>query len=148
MQTQRDAFLNFERLNTREYCEPQWSAKIPHGVSLEAIQKPIYWKHFAKQIKPGDLIIALWEDLSQEAEFRVRSVNDQEVHVALRLHKSYQSSAPVKSHAYEIKWRGPNGKDGKWGIVRKDSGDLIKGGFDSEDQAQEYFQANMMEAAA
>lgn len=128
--------LHFGRLLPVGHARRELSANIPAGTPLETILEPTYWGHYTNDLKPGDIIEAMCEDGSWEASLRVMFVATGEARAAVRWKVEYEAVVvPVESETHEVKWINVGRK---YGVVRKDTGEVIQDKFYPEDEAHKF----------
>lgn len=128
--------LHFGKLLPVGHARQELAASIPAGTPLETILEPTYFGHYSRQLRPGFIIEAMCEDGSWEASLRVMFVANGEVRAAVRWQTEYEpEEVRVESDTHEVKWINI-GK--KYGVVRKDNGEVIQDGFYPEDEAHKF----------
>ncbi|HDZ73697.1 MAG TPA: hypothetical protein ENH55_13210 [Aurantimonas coralicida] len=136
------ARLHFGRLKEAEHARRTLFADIPAGTEIATILEPGYWAHHTASIRPMDLIEAFCEDGSWEALLRVMFVGRVEVRVS-PIHVVQHEQADVAdltSDLYVVKWRGPGAK---WGVLNRDTGEVIKDRFYPKSQAVAYLRDHL-----
>lgn len=134
--------LPFGRVMPAGHAYARYEGRIPAGTRFETICAPTYWVHYARFLRPGDIVECFCEDGTWEAELRVMFVSPAEIKVAVRLHVSYGADvlAVSETGTHEVKWISP---PKKFGVVRKDTGEVIKDGFYPKEKAVEFMQQHL-----
>lgn len=132
-----------------EFARRVWRVTVPVGEAVEEMLQPGYWCHVAAQLRPGDIIEAVSEDTSLYAEFYVRSARRLEASVSL-LRRVELETVTVSDELiaqYAIEFRGAKTK---WAVVKGKGNEqaIVKGGFESENQARAYLQDYLKALAA
>ena len=138
--------LHFGRLVETGHAWKSYTADIPAGSSLDHILAPTYWKHYTRQLKPLDVIEAMCEDGSWEASLRVTFVSRAEVKMVVRWMAEYSVDAfeAIESTTHEVKWINVGRK---YGVVRKDTGEVIQDKLYPEAEAQAYLKTHLQALA-
>ncbi len=129
--------LQFGRLTEVGHVRRELAINVPEGVSLETVLQPTYLKHYARDIRPADIIEALCEDGSWEASLRVMYVSTAEVRMQVRWQTDYDEMVEdePESDTHEVKWKGPAMK---FAVVRKDNKEIIQSGFYPKSDAHNF----------
>lgn len=116
----------------------QWFADIPAGTNIETTMKPDYWAHYTQQLRELDIVEMFCEDGSWEALCRVMFVGSVEVKLSLVSSAKHSAAASKADEGdYEVKWISPSVR---FGVVRKDNGDVIKDHIQTKTEAQAFLQ--------
>lgn len=118
------------------------------SVSYEAVREPIYWKHVANSLRPGDLIEVWPEDGSYWAMLLVAAAGDNTAKVEPLIHRQIESGANDEAsliEGYSISWRGPNGK---FAIKRDADNNIVQSNFRTKEEAQTWMIQNKRQLVA
>lgn len=117
------------------------------GVSLEDTLKPEYWAHVAKQLRVGHRIEMMASDGSWWAMLIVRAAGSHDAVLQALQHVPLGKAIDpvIEDSPYEVKWRGPSRK---FGVVRKEDGEVIKDEFDVREAAAKWMANHMKSLAA
>lgn len=139
--------LHFGRLKQEGFSWSVHHAEIPPETEKEDILSPTFFSHFARLLKPKDEVVCLRDDMAWEAALRVICVNGTEVTTKLTRFVSLDAEDLPQAAAgdYFAKWRGPHGK---WSVVRRSDGTIIKDGFDSKTESVAFMTTIARAAAA
>lgn len=135
------------KLTPADYAVTVYFHSPEFGVSLKDIQKPEYWVHVARQLRPGHRIEVLASDETYWAMLIVRAVGRTEAVVqVLQEVKLGKSEAPADAESpFEIKWRGPTKK---FSAVRKSDGAVVKEDMQTREQADQWLKNHLKTMAA
>lgn len=137
----KNAALHFGKLVEIGHARRELSANIPAGTPMEVILEPSYWKHYTRDIQPGDVIEAFCEDGLWEASLRVMFVSTAEVKLAIRWQVDYEAiEEEVDSETHIVVWKGPAMK---FAVVRKDTGEIIEKGLYPKSEAFNYLRRHL-----
>jgi hypothetical protein len=131
-----------ENLMPMEAASNRWDAKIPMGVSKDALLQPAFWAHHARHLKPFDEIRAHNEDGTWVAYFIVLDCSRTYARVQLLQHYSLSTgdiaqtqaaTDAVKNftNAHKVVWRGPR----KWSVVRQSDDAVLAEDITLKDEA-------------
>lgn len=129
--------LHFGRLKEAEQARRVWHADVPIGTVLNTVLESNYWAHYAKTIRPLDLIEVVCEDGSWEALLRVMFVGQTEIKTRIAFRPEY-NAAEVEvppSADYDIVWKGPVLK---WAITNRANNEIVKDRFMPKSEAFNY----------
>jgi hypothetical protein len=112
------------------YENTEWRAIVEFGTPYEEVLKTDFWAHVAeaRQVKIGDDIIVVPDDVSYRAHLFVRDVGPKWVKVT-QLDKIEFDSTPLdsaESTEFKVEWKGPHHKHA---IVRISDNQLVQTGF-------------------
>lgn len=123
----RPVRLHYGRLGLVEHAWNTHAANVPEGTTLDDVLKPDYWAHYARDIRPMDVLWVYSEDATWEAQLRVMFVSTTEVKTSLLWEVTHEKGAEVfESDTHEVVWKGPVKK---FAVVRKDNKEVIADGF-------------------
>jgi hypothetical protein len=116
-------------------------------VPYDAVLEPIYWKHVANGLRPGDQIEVWPEDGSYWALLLVSSAGDNTAKVEALIHKQITGAVDEASliEGYSISWRGPNGK---YAVKRDADNNIVQSNFRTKEEAQTWMIQNKRQLAA
>lgn len=135
MEVKQKPRLHFGRLSEVVAVRREMYADIPADTPIETILESDYWMHYARDLRPMDIIEAFCEDGSWEANLRVMFVSTTDVKVEVRWKKNYEVADFVgETDSHEIKWKGPVRK---FAVIHKETGNVVKDNFTKE-QAHEF----------
>lgn len=134
--------LNYGKLVEGGQRSFVFEADIPAGTRLEELLAPHYWRHYAAQLSPMNIIEAMCEDGSWEASLRVMFASKAEVKCVVRWSVQYSAEDATGPHSetHKVAWRGPTAK---WSVVRKDTGEVIKKGLYPESAAHAFLKTHL-----
>lgn len=117
-------------------------------VAYEAVLEPIYWKHVASGLRPGDQIEVWPEDGSYWALLLVSAAGDNFAKVEPLIHRQIENAVDGEASLIEgftISWRGPNGK---FAVKRDKDNNIIQSNFRTKEEAQTWMIQNKRQLAA
>ena len=125
-----------------EHYRAHYGASVPEGTTAEDLQRPEFWAHVARNLRPYDIIDVLPEDGSYFAEVIVLSQGVGFAKVKLLRFVELADDEVLEDEAPVIvKWKGPHLKHT---VIRKSDAQVLKDGFptklDAENWAREYAQ--------
>ncbi len=127
--------LHFGRMTPIDHKWNEHAVIIPADTDPKQLLARAYFRHYANQLRAGDILTCFWEDGSYEASYRVMFVSKAEVAVSERWHcKHIMVDVEEETATYEVKWRGPTAK---WCVIAKATSDVVKSGFEAQEQAHD-----------
>jgi hypothetical protein len=132
-------------LSAAEYIRREWRITVDPATTLDDMMNPGYWAHVAAQLRTGDEITAVAEDNSFYAKFFVRFARRLEASVSLIQHVELEAVAVTTELAseYSIKFRGQRSK---FTILK--GKEVLRDGFETENQAKAYLEDHLKALAA
>lgn len=120
---------------------------LPLDEAVNAMKDPAFWANVSTRMHPNDRIEAMPEDGSYFAEFMVRSAGPNWAHVEALRTVAFVSAESVVARVKDLKveWGGPAHKHR---VVRVSDKAVLKHGFDTPEQANEWLAANQKAVAA
>lgn len=119
-----------------EGAHRQWDAYVPLGVRPDQIIKEGFWTHVGHLLRPADEVRVMSDDLSFRMKVFVRSAGRNFAVVAPcdRLYVfAGKAQPPASASPYRVDYAGPHVKHR---VLR--GNDVLKQGFDTEDQARQW----------
>ena len=110
-----------------------WIITVPHNAKPEALLTPTAWKHHAGQLRPLDVIRAVWEDGSQEVWLTVIKPTPGAVYVSKLFSATHADAVTEDADDLRIEWKGPILQ---FCIMRKGDGDPVKKNLYPKDVAE------------
>lgn len=102
------------RFKEASFARNQWRVAAEYGTTLDDIKKPEYWAHVAKNLKPGDEISVLADDMTFKVNLDVLDASRTGAKVFVVDYIDYTiNDNPVdfttdQDPEYEIKYAGPH----------------------------------------
>lgn len=139
--------LRESRVKLAEYARQRHHVVPEDGTKFEDLLKEEYWAAVAYMFKPCDLIEVHAEDGSYYAELYVRACgrNWAKVAVINKVMLEPISAAKATRPEFEAAWKGPSRK---FSVVRVSDNEIIRDGFDTREQAEEYIRGHIKALAA
>jgi hypothetical protein len=138
METKEPRTLNERYFALAETRRNVWLATVDDGVTEEDVLNHAFWSHNARHIRPSDEIIIVPVSGEWRMHLYVIRTDKLGADVAL-LHKhdfrEMASEALDAGDALAVRWRGPHAQ---FGVVRKDSGQVVKDGFPTKEAAFDF----------
>lgn len=117
------------------------------GVITEAdVLEHSFWAHVARHLQPCDEIIVMHESNEWRLHLAVLSVDKVGASVGVIIANNWREVAKDAldvSDAFSVRWRGPYDR---FGVVRKDTGEVIKAGFQTKEAALDFLRETSMAA--
>lgn len=137
--------LSPQAFQLAEYARQVWRVTAPADTKIEDLLVPSFWGHIAQSLRSGDLIEVVSEDNSWFADLYVRWARRLEASVSLKNSGLLEARAVTDDQAseYMIKFRGARSK---FTILK--GKDVVKDGFETENQAQAYLTDYLKQLAA
>ena len=134
--------LHFGRLKLATGTYRHHFADIPTGTDPAMLLEPDYWEHLSRVIRPLDKIEAFCEDGTWEAMFRVMFVGRAEIRLSpiYEVHHDQTKAGDLSSDLHEVRWISPSKK---WGVVRRDTGAVIRDELYPKSQAVAFLQHHL-----
>lgn len=134
------------RLMPKAHYVTEHSVFVALDVTPEHVLHPTFWANVAGKLQLGDEITICSEDMAWRMTVMVRGKTSVEAFVSQLSFHAFDAPAAVTSAAvpYESAWRGPQRR---FGVIRKDTGEMIKDGFQTRDMADQYIR-NALKAQA
>lgn len=135
-------------LKKGEHARTVYSISPAPNVAFEAVLEPIFWKHVANGLRPGDQIEVWPEDCSYWALLLVSSAGDNTAKVETLIHKQITGAVDGEAsliEGYSIAWRGPNGK---YAVKRDIDNHIVQSNFRTKEEAQTWMIQNKRQLAA
>lgn len=144
------------RIKLADYVRQHWRSTPDGGITLEQVMEPSFFGHIAKKIALLDIIEVIPQDNSYFAELLVTGKTDDRITVTLlrhvqldqtksqtkRVQAQTKKAEPVSSTTeripeedLEVVFRGVAGKHT---VRRKSTKEIVKEGFDSNDEAKAF----------
>lgn len=120
---------------------------LPIADAVKAMKDPAFWANVSTRMHPNDHIEAVPEDGSYFVELFVRSAGPNWAHIEVLREHSFISAASVVEKAKDVKveWGGPAHKHR---VVRISDKAVLKHGFDTPEQANEWLAGNLSAVTA
>lgn len=135
-------------LNLEDHYNAKWTHFVPPGTDVEDVKDPSFWMNVARQLRIGDEIKVLTEDMSWRAVLIVRAVGRVEAVVQVLDYTELGDAAnmmpEVQDNPYEVKWGGPAAK---FRVHRKDGGEVVKDQFQTKEAALQWVSNHLKIAA-
>jgi len=115
----------------------RWRVNVPMGTHPDELMNESYWQHIARQLRPGDEIRAMPDNMAWELTLHVIGAGKLYAHV---VKKTFFDLAPLEQpiplpSIYRVIFQGSHHK---WAVIREDK--PLKDGFDTEGLARRYAQ--------
>ena len=125
------------RFSLAEHKRNVWFVVPEDGTTPDETLEAAYWSHAAPKMRPCDEVIIHSENGAWRLHLHVLATgrNWAKVTVLSKHDFGVVEAQAVSSPDFEIKWRGPNGK---YAVIRKSDGVVIKDKFDSDPAASAY----------
>ena len=123
-----------------------WLASADGDLTEEDVTDHGYWAHVARLINPSDGIIIIPASNEWRMHLYVLSVDKVGAAVAVLSRHDFReiaTDAMDAGDAFAVRWRGPYDR---FGVVRKDTGEVIKAGFQTKEAALEFLRDTSMAA--
>lgn len=135
-------------LNTSEHYNSNWTHFVPAGSTKEDVLDPSFWGNVARQLRIGDEIKIMTEDMAWRGLFLVRAVGRVEAVVQLidyvDLGEKTAALTPAAESPYEVKWGSPAVK---WRVHLRSNGEVVKDMFQTREEAAKWVGNHLMAAA-
>lgn len=122
------------RIKSKEIVQNSWVAFIPHSDTVEDVTNPEYFQHFAANLRPGDEIKCLWDDMTRYVDLLVISAARLHATVAIITNTDLGSvsKAPADDYADKlyVKYRG---RYHQYAVMN--DAEVLQHGFDTQDAA-------------
>lgn len=139
----QEARLRMGRVKASTHARRHLFADITAGTEPATLLDPGYWAHYAREMRPLDLIECLCEDGSWEGLFRVMFVSTAEVRLSpIYIARHTDGAGRVESDIWEVVWVSPSVK---YAVRRKDTGTTIKDHLFPESAAYNYLRQHLAE---
>lgn len=123
-----------------------WLATATGAVTEDDVLEHGFWVHVVRNIQPCDEIIVVPESNEWRMHLHVISVDKTGASVGVLLRSDWREIARDAldvGDAFAVRWRGPYDR---YGVVRKESGEVIKAGFQTKEAALEFLRDTSMAA--
>lgn len=140
--------LHPSSLKRAEFARGVYFISPAPSIAYEAVLEPIYWKHVANGLRPGDHIEVFPEDCSYWALLLVSSAGDNTAKVEPLIHKQITGAVDGEAsliEGYSIAWRGPNGK---YAVKRDADNHVVQSNFRTKEEAQTWMIQNKRQLVA
>jgi len=119
--------LTVGRLRDAEHDRRRVAVDFPPGATVEDALTPSYWAHYARTLRPKDIVEIMEETGAWEGQFRVMFTSNTEVKMAKSWVVDYdvdtEAIEPAVFDRYDLAWKGPVLK---YAIMDKTSGAIVK----------------------
>lgn len=131
--------LKNSEFGAAEFRRQIWQAFPKPGVSLDDCLEQSYWRHVATQVKSGDRIELLAEDMSWYAEVIVIASGRlwAKVQTITYVELDANALAAQDDATYQVQWGGPAVR---WRVL--DGNEVVKDNFQTKEDAQRWAQAH------
>lgn len=135
------------KLLPAEHYNRIYSVFLPPEAAMEEITAPGFWANVAKELRAGDEIKVMAEDMTWRAVLLIRAVGRVEAMVHVLAYDVMGEAATVSAVdcPYAVKWRGPARK---WSVIRKDTQDVVKEDFPAQEAAGRWITDHMKAMAS
>jgi hypothetical protein len=139
--------VNVSRFKSSEHVRREYVAYVQADVAIEDVCKRDFWKHVARDIRPGDHIEVVCEDMTWRADLFVVSSGAQVVDVKV-INKTDLTGIEIQEDVagtLRVQWRGPFHKHS---VVR--GKEVILTGYETSDAAMAAlmdYRKNVLKAA-
>lgn len=123
-----------------------WLASAEGDVTEDDVTNHAYWAHVSRLMNPSDEIIIIPASNEWRMHLYVLSVDSVGAAVAVLAKHDFREMATEAldaGDAFTVRWRGPYDR---FGVVRKDTGEVIKAGFQSKEDALAFLRDTSMAA--
>lgn len=123
-----------------------WLATAYGDADESEVTSHQFWAHIARLIRPSDEIIVIPESNEWRMHLYVIRVDKAGADVAVLSKHDFREVAKEAldgGDVMTIRWRGPHAQ---YGVVRKDTGEVVKDGFASKESALEFLRDTSMAA--
>lgn len=130
----RPAKLKEHRMDLAEYKRNVFQVVPDAGALPEDLLEPEYWTHVARKLKPGDIIEAISEDSTWEAEYRVLYSDRSQAKMSLRWSTKLEKVNPedMSDGRHHVEYKGAVDK---WCVISKKNNQTVRGGFVQSSEA-------------
>lgn len=120
---------------------------LPLADALDAMKDPAFWANVSTRMHANDRIEAMPENGAYFVELMVRATGANWAHVEPVRTVEFVSAESVVAKLKDVKvaWAGPNHK---WRVLRESDNVVLKHGFETPEQANEWLAANPKAVAA
>lgn len=133
--------LTADRWKLKEHANPGHWLCVHQDVTVEDMLLPGFWANVAQHLRPASTVEVHWDDLSQFAEFYVKSSGRNWASVDLMRHiKIGAAVRPSTAHQYEVAFNGPVDKFRVMNITNRT---VLKAGFASEADARKFLDEHL-----
>jgi hypothetical protein len=139
--------LNMARFREASFERTVWAATPEAGVALDSLLDPAYWAHVAKRLKPWDWIEVRAEDGAYWALLLVidASATSAKVQVLHRVELQAVKPEDAPAAPFKADWGGPTHKHR---VLRLSDKQVMKTGFATKDEAEQWIKSHMRAMAA
>lgn len=123
-----------------------WTAIVYSDAADDELMSHGFWVHIAKMVRPSDIIEVMPESGEWRMDLQVLGVDSYGVKVGLLSKHDWReiaNDALDTGDMLTIRWRG---RFAQYGVVRKDTGEVVKDGFPSKEAALEFLRDTSMAA--
>lgn len=141
---QRPVLLDVRRMPTRSQINRvEWDVVVPFETNIEDVLKPEFWSNVTENTffrHKHNKVSVHWEGGKKYAELYVLSAGHNYAKTAVLGFWDFEKEAPdfedfVGEAAYSITWTGPSTQ---YRVIRKSDDQVMRDGFKTEEQAQEF----------
>lgn len=135
-------------LRAAEHYIVTWYHTVPPETPFDEMLKPDFWAHVAAKLRPHHRIVVDCEDGSWTATLFVRSAQRLSAVMGVLSKTDFKGAiehapAAMQASDYDVAWGGPAHKHR---VVRKSDKSVVKHGFDTPEQAQQWVKNHIMAA--
>ena len=115
-----------------------WLATANGAMTEDDVLAHGFWAHISRHIQPCDEIIVIHESNEWRMWLNVLSVGKTGANVGVLLRSDWREIAGEaldSGDSFTVRWRGPYDR---YGVVRKETGEVIKAGFQTKEAALEF----------
>ncbi len=123
-----------------------WLATADGYATEEDVTNHAFWAHITRLIRPSDEIIVIPANNEWRMHLYVIRVDKVGADVAVLSKHDFREIAKEAldgGDVMAIRWRGPHAQ---YGVVRKDTGEVVKDGFPSKEMALEFLRDTSLAA--
>jgi hypothetical protein len=119
------------------YINNRWSVVPDDGTPFEDTLVPVFWTNVARKLKPGDIIEVHAPDATYFAELYVRTSSRLEASVVVLRKVEFTEVADEADASDDMFVKHRNYRAG-WGIIRRSDKAVVRDGFTTREQAEEW----------
>lgn len=140
--------LHSNSIKPAEYLRQHWRIVVDHDATLEDLKRPSFWSNVAAMLRPGDKIEAVWEDSSRYVELMVLMAKRLEasVMVIIDTERTADNTTVIDQNVAEEYVVSFRGQRAKYSVMR--GKEVVKSGFDTEDEARDWLKGHLQALAA
>ena len=123
-----------------------WLVTATGTMTEDDVLAHAFWAHVSNKLQPCDEIIVFHESNEWRLELCVRSADRTGANVEVLVRSDWREVSKGEhddGDSFAVRWRGPYDR---YGVVRKENGEVIKAGFQTKEAALEFLRDTSMAA--